>query len=617
MSINKTNSSLASSDTNNIGKYTCKHLMLLLLVTFLINSINGSAQHKKIDRLRDKCEMGDKRSCEQLYKIAQTDKDISMRVDAINSISDQTVLLEITKNDSHDSTKLAATRKIENVDSMVDLIMNTDNEDVAGEILKKISNRVYDTKCYVRIANNAKKSEVCKMVSEYLAEQREYIEIAYSSEYCSYDILDKIRDPKIISNIAISQAHEYALSKIAKNKELPTKTLVKSLDRRRYLEFILNNYFVLLDGNKWSSELDSISKGYNTLASLALLKLISVDRVLNKAYPELVISWESKTRMVEYIDNVTTTEIDFTNFVIVVKTDTTRLYNFQANAPNIYDYSSSTDAPIKFDKISNDLVSKLSINELIAISENSKIPVLREAAMNSLRKSTHIDSYYDILDNNDVDLITDADGNRYRTITIGDQVWMAENLRVTHYNDNTPINYVTSDQQWMKLDSPAYCWYNDDKAISNSKNFGAYYNFHAVETGKICPKGWHVPNQTEWLTFENNIIKEYCTEEDSIYGKNQIEMTIAKAITDNNGWTNSENDKNKTGFSARPGGFRFAGNGRFIARNTGFWWSRSKSENGHVIVKKLNPYGTKEGYFISIPANKQQGICIRCIKDKQ
>ena len=95
--------------------------------------------------------------------------------------------------------------------------------------------------------------------------------------------------------------------------------------------------------------------------------------------------------------------------------------------------------------------------------------------------------------------VTDIDGNTYKTVQIGTQTWMAENLRTTKYNDGEAIPYVTDNSVWVKLETPAYCYYNND--ISNKKMFGALYNWYTVNTGRLCPSGWHVPTDAEWTTL--------------------------------------------------------------------------------------------------------------------
>jgi uncharacterized protein (TIGR02145 family) len=103
--------------------------------------------------------------------------------------------------------------------------------------------------------------------------------------------------------------------------------------------------------------------------------------------------------------------------------------------------------------------------------------------------------------NNPSTTITDKDGNVYTSVTIGTQVWMVENLKTTKYNYGTEIPNVTDNTEWSNLTTPAYCWYDND--ITKKTPFGALYNFYAVNTGTLCPTGWHVPSNTEWTTLFN------------------------------------------------------------------------------------------------------------------
>jgi hypothetical protein len=95
--------------------------------------------------------------------------------------------------------------------------------------------------------------------------------------------------------------------------------------------------------------------------------------------------------------------------------------------------------------------------------------------------------------------LVDIDGNTYKTVLFNNQLWMAENLRTTKFNDGTLIPLVANSLEWRKLTQPAYCWHNNDEANNQNQN-GALYNWYAVETGKLCPTGWHVPTDKVWLS---------------------------------------------------------------------------------------------------------------------
>lgn len=96
------------------------------------------------------------------------------------------------------------------------------------------------------------------------------------------------------------------------------------------------------------------------------------------------------------------------------------------------------------------------------------------------------------------EILVDIDGNSYKTITIDNQIWMAENLKTTRLNDGDTIPMVSDVKTWISLTQPAYCWY-DNNENPNKRLYGALYNWYTVETGKLCPKGWHVPSDKAWL----------------------------------------------------------------------------------------------------------------------
>ena len=96
--------------------------------------------------------------------------------------------------------------------------------------------------------------------------------------------------------------------------------------------------------------------------------------------------------------------------------------------------------------------------------------------------------------------VTDIDGNNYKTIQIGTQTWIDGNLKTTRYNDGTVIPNVTDIYAWEALTTPGFCWY-DNNEDTNKATYGALYNWFAVNTGKLCPVGWHVPTDAEWTTL--------------------------------------------------------------------------------------------------------------------
>jgi uncharacterized protein (TIGR02145 family) len=156
--------------------------------------------------------------------------------------------------------------------------------------------------------------------------------------------------------------------------------------------------------------------------------------------------------------------------------------------------------------------------------------------------------------------VIDADLNEYNTVIIGTQTWMQENLKTTKYNDNTEIPLVTDNTEWFNLTTPGYCWYGNDET-SNKNVYGALYNWYALNTGKLCPVGWHVPTNEEWT-----VLVTYLNGPDVAGGK--LKETGTTHWQDpNTGATN------EAGFIALPGGYRSYNTGVFdLVGINGFWW---------------------------------------------
>ena len=217
---------------------------------------------------------------------------------------------------------------------------------------------------------------------------------------------------------------------------------------------------------------------------------------------------------------------------------------------------------------------------------------------------------------NDLTLI-DIDGNVYDTVRIGTQTWMVQNLRTTHYNDGTAIPNITDATAWSTLSTPGYCWYKNDET-SNKPIYGALYNWHVINTGKLCPKGWHVPTNDEFTVLENYLIANGYNYDGKTSGNN-----YAKALASITGWSLSTNPgaigtndypskRNATGFTARPGGYRTLDGTFALIGDAGYWWS--SSENGPSLVWYRQMYFNISN-ISSTYINKGVGFSIRCIKN--
>jgi uncharacterized protein (TIGR02145 family) len=213
--------------------------------------------------------------------------------------------------------------------------------------------------------------------------------------------------------------------------------------------------------------------------------------------------------------------------------------------------------------------------------------------------------------------IIDIDGNAYKTVKIGTQEWMAENLKTTKYNDGTSIPLVTDNTAWSNLFTTGYCWYNNNE--TNKGTYGALYNWYTVKTSKLCPAGWHVPTDYEWVTMENYLIDNGFNYDGTTTGNN-----IAKALAAITLWTASTNtgdvgntdypaNRNATGFTAVPGGLRLK-NGVFIGiGREGSWWSATGGElpdNAWYHCLFYNDHSVFREHVIST-----FGYSVRCVRD--
>jgi uncharacterized protein (TIGR02145 family) len=196
--------------------------------------------------------------------------------------------------------------------------------------------------------------------------------------------------------------------------------------------------------------------------------------------------------------------------------------------------------------------------------------------------------------------LTDIDGNTYKTVQIGTQLWMAENLKTVTYNDGTKIPLVTG-TKWNTMTTDGYCWYKNDYK-NFGKIYGPLYNWYAVGTGKLCPTGWHVPTDSDWTT-----LGEYLGGEKTAGGKLKETGTVHWR-SPNTGGTDDQ------GFNALPGGGRWVIGHFDLIYRRGYWWSSSGTDNDSEALTCI--LGYDESTFKITGTLKGSGFSVRCIKDK-
>jgi uncharacterized protein (TIGR02145 family) len=208
-------------------------------------------------------------------------------------------------------------------------------------------------------------------------------------------------------------------------------------------------------------------------------------------------------------------------------------------------------------------------------------------------------------------LLIDQDGNSYKTIVIGNQTWMAENLKVGHYQNGDLIPLVTNNVAWSGLSSGATCWYNND-SLTYDCPFGKLYNWYAVgDARNICPSGWHVPTDEDWSTLINFI------DPNANGGDNYSNIAGGKMKSSTTQYWQSPNTiaNNESGFSGMPNGYRI-NNGTFdvILYSSPIWSSSDfmLSNISYGFIRELYySLGNANRYLMP----KESGLSVRCVKD--
>ena len=197
--------------------------------------------------------------------------------------------------------------------------------------------------------------------------------------------------------------------------------------------------------------------------------------------------------------------------------------------------------------------------------------------------------------------LLDIDGNEYKTITIGKQVWMAENLKVTHFRDGTAITNVTDNAAWAALTTEAYCIYKNK--TSNEYLSATLYNWYAVTNEhNLAPEGWHVPTDTEWTELETYL---------SNNGHNGTEGTALKSTTD---WGFNTDGTDDYGFTAVAGGRRTSSGGYDYRSTSGFFWSPPEygSYGAWYRYRKLDKHSSD---IHRGAGSKRSGFAVRLLRD--
>jgi uncharacterized protein (TIGR02145 family) len=198
--------------------------------------------------------------------------------------------------------------------------------------------------------------------------------------------------------------------------------------------------------------------------------------------------------------------------------------------------------------------------------------------------------------------LTDIDNNVYKTVVIGTQTWMAENLKVTKFNDGSPIVTTSDLAEWGSLTGPGYTYYDFNPEVYK-QTFGALYNWYATASAKLCPTGWHVPSDSEWTIL-------------TTYLGNDGSSALKLREVGNTHWYFAPlTATNETGFTALPGSFlNMEYNTFYQVGFGGYWWSSITSADNSEQAYSMT-MGRINDQFNMLQYSKKFGMSIRCVKD--
>ncbi|MCP4312140.1 MAG: hypothetical protein GY790_12815 [Bacteroidetes bacterium] len=221
--------------------------------------------------------------------------------------------------------------------------------------------------------------------------------------------------------------------------------------------------------------------------------------------------------------------------------------------------------------------------------------------------------------------LDDVDGNSYNTIEIGNQNWMAENLKATHYADGTPISHVADDAGWSNLGDTerAYCWYNNMSEYSDTT--GTLYSWAGAMNGEtgindisgvvqgVCPDGWHLPDDADWKELEMHLgMSQAAADAYDWRGADEGGMLKEKGFSH---WENPNSGAtNTSGFTTLAGGFR-ANSGTFFGfgQYATFWTASEKAGSDNIWYRVLHFEQQRVYRHYNF---RTQGLSVRCVEDQ-
>lgn len=259
-----------------------------------------------------------------------------------------------------------------------------------------------------------------------------------------------------------------------------------------------------------------------------------------------------------------------------------------------------------------------SFSEIITDLTSNTMYYLKAYAVNAIGTGYGNEISFTTLINCGVEQVADYDGNSYNTVQIGNQCWMAENLKTTHYANGTEITLVEDATTWSSLtyNDKVMCYYDDD--FTNASTYGALYTWAAASNGVssdtnpsdvqgACPDGWHLPSDDEW-----KVLEMYLGMSSGSANSLNWRGSQGSSLKSTYGWYSNENGSNSSGFSGLPGGSRYQ-SGSFSSITKGsYFWSVTETSESEAMHRSL--YYSMTGVHRNV-SDKKKGRSVRCVKD--
>jgi len=206
--------------------------------------------------------------------------------------------------------------------------------------------------------------------------------------------------------------------------------------------------------------------------------------------------------------------------------------------------------------------------------------------------------------------IDPVEGKEYKTVKLGGQIWMAENLNASNYSNGDPIPNVQGVKEWGKLTTGGWCYYENDPKYE--KSYAKLYNWHAVHDIRgLAPEGWHIPSDEEWRELEMYLGMDADESTNTGWRGEGVGDALKEIGTEH--WK-EPNDRatNKYGFSALPGGYRDVNGLFYVGAYSSYWWSSAEQTAFFSWYRSLYHSSSKihrtTGY-------EGDGFSVRCLKD--